>query len=141
MLIRLRKTIRVSSVSNHEEEDLSEKATNGIIDHGMRFNPAKYQAGLCAGKDEDVQTFLQRIKNANANRPPEFRLHFGIDNKDQYCASYEVKTEQGFILAGSMNNLLARTMDTKPNVFKGEFLEDCIFEEGGEFPILQKGFV
>ena len=120
---------------------LSEKVTNGIIDYGMRFKPGGYVAGLAAGKDEYIETFLQRIKKANAYRPPELQMHYNVSNKEQYRAGYSIKNSDGvMVLSGSMNNLWARTMDTKPNVFKGELLEDCVFEEAGEFPILQKGF-
>lgn len=120
---------------------LSEKVTNAIIDYGMRFKPAGYNAGLCAGKDEYIETFLQRIKKANAYRPPELQLHYNVANKEQYRAGYSIQNaDMAWILDGSQNNLWARTMDTKPNVFKGELLEDCVFEEAGEFPILQKGF-
>ncbi len=118
---------------------LSEKVTNAVIDHGMRFTPAGYSAGLCAGKDVYVETFLQRIKSCNSFRPPEMRLHYDINNFEQFRAAYEIKTENGALVTGSKNNLLARTMDTKPNVFKGELLNDCVFEEAGEFPILKKG--
>ena len=120
---------------------LSEKVTNAIIDYGMRFKPAGYNAGLCAGKDEYIETFLQRIKKANAYRPRELQLHYNVTNTEQYRAGYSIQnSDMAWILDGSQNNLWARTMDTKPNVFKGELLEDCVFEEAGEFPILQKGF-
>lgn len=116
----------------------SEKAVS-ILGHGMRFTPEGYRAGVCAGVEKYVESFFKKLKGDNSSKEPEMRLHFLTEGKE-LLAGWEEKTETGFLEAGSRNLILCRTMFSSANVFKGELLNDCVFEEAGEFKKLIEGY-
>jgi hypothetical protein len=124
---------------------LSEKVAKGVFSHGYRFRPndlkgEKYHAAIVAGLQVYSDGFFKKFKTSNLNLPPEMRVH-ELTNVDEECISgYLIKTNVGEQKAGSQNQIDCRTMFTNPNVLKGEYLDDCVFEEAGEFKVLQKGF-
>lgn len=119
---------------------LSEKVAKGVIDHGYRFRPEKYSAGIVAGLSDYSEGFFKKVKMSNTTLPPEFRVHELYNDNEQIIGGYEQKTPVGTQQAGSKNQVVCRTMYLNPAVFKGEYLDDCVFEEAGEFKILLKGY-
>ena len=119
---------------------LSEKAAKGIIDYGYRFKPENYRAGIVAGLQVYSDGFFNKQTMINPTLPPELQLHQLSTDQYEYISGYKVNTGVGEEKLGSLNRVLSRTMHTNPNVFKGEFLDDCIFEESGEFKILLRGY-
>lgn len=102
-----------------------------IFSHGARFRPSGYNAGIVSGLDEYSKDFFEKFKDDNLRKPPEFALNHLYDNKGEWQAGYtlfESKKKDG-----SFNNIFALTANANENVFKGKILNDCVFEEGGEF--------
>ncbi len=119
---------------------LSEKHSKGVHDYGMRFTPGDYKGGICAGKENYAEEYFNKLKEANRNKPPELQLHYSVSNKDEYTANYSIKTSTGMVEDGSGNAIICKTMFNDPNVFKGYFFNDVIFEEAGEFLHLKRGY-
>lgn len=117
---------------------LSEKASKGILSHGLLFTAQKYRGGICSGLDDYTKDFTTKIKETNQNMPPEFYLHMLTDNDKMYEAGWKDSTTLDD--TGSRNNIKMATMFNNPNVFKGKALDDCIFEEAGEFKMLLRGY-
>lgn len=118
---------------------VSEKLVQ-VVGHGVRFNAEKYKAAVVAGLSNYSETFFLKFKQMNSLRLKEFQIQHLISNADEWIAGYDRKTENGIIQDGSFNQVFCRTMQANPNVLKGEMLNDCIFEEAGEFKILLKGY-
>lgn len=111
-----------------------------VISHGAMFTPGGYKAGIVAGLDVYSKGFYDKFKEDNDRKPPEFRLHTLAANQDEWKAGYEIKTNNSFKKDGSFNTVFCRTANMNENVFKGEILNDCGFEESGEFNRLSKTF-
>lgn len=110
----------------------------GIYDYGFHFREA-YKAGICAGLEEHANDFYEKFKHNFSLKPPELRMHI-TSTKDLTVHKYRVN-EQGInVDKGTRNTLHVATMYTNPGVFKGKYLDDCVFEEAGEFPLLIEGF-
>lgn len=118
---------------------LSEKMVS-IIDTGFRFTQSAYQAGIAAGLEEHAQDFFAKFKRTMALKPPELMLHLLEENSENIVAGWKEKEETGHIVKGSKNVVFCKTMYHNANVFKGKYLNDAIFEEGGEFDRLIDGF-
>lgn len=103
-----------------------------ILDHGMRFNQSDYRAGICGSLDAYAKSFYKKYKMGESVVPPEFRMGKLKNSQEETVLGYNVKEETGYIEMGSRNSLLVRTMFADTNVFKGEQLDDCVFEEAGE---------
>lgn len=119
---------------------ISEKIAKGIFDHGMRFSMTMYKCGICAGLEVYSLGFHSKTNENNANLPPELRIHYALNDFDKTEAGWTEKTPQGHVKMGDRNIMFGRTMKTNPNMFKGEALSDCYFEEAGEFSFLLKGY-
>lgn len=117
---------------------LSEKAV-AIMDHGMRFTPEGYRAGICAGLQEYVDDFYAKITDANSDKAPELRLQFLGEDKE-LVAGWSEQSTSGWVKKGSKNTVFYKTMFNNENVFKGKLLWDCVFEEAGEFKRLMSGY-
>jgi len=113
--------------------------TASIIDHGMRF-ANKYEAGVCAGLDTHVNDFRSKFDLFNKEKPPELKLHYLTDNTEKVITGWKQKGEFGWEEGGVGNTLYCETMFNNAGKFKGKKLEDCIFEETGEFDLLLKSF-
>jgi hypothetical protein len=118
---------------------LSEQVVNGVFDYGMRFKNS-YHAGIVAGQQIHADGFYMKYQTSEALLPPELHLNYLVESKEETVSGYNEKTDTGYIKKGSMNTILVRTMFSKDNVFKGEALDDCVFEEGGEFELLLAGY-
>lgn len=116
---------------------LSEKAAKGILGYGMYMTPEKYQCGLAAGLDDYVTDMRSKFRELNMLLPPELRIRFKIsDTDDLIIAGWKEDGDP----QGSLNTMYCRTMFNNPNVFKGKFMNDVLYEEAGEFKHLMKGF-
>lgn len=107
-----------------------------IIDHGMRFNDSEYHAGICGSLEIYAETIYSKFRKAEQTVPPEFRMNRKQDDNGALF-TYKMKTDQGMIEAGSFNQILVKTMFANTNVFKGQHLDDCVFEEAGENSALE----
>lgn len=119
---------------------LSFKVLNGVIDHGIRFRPEGYSAGVCAGLDTYSEGFFKKLKESSSLKPKELQLHYLKDDKDEILAGWKENTNTGMISKGSRNRFISRTMNKDPNVLKGEKFDDVVFEEAGENMNLVKGY-
>ena len=105
----------------------------GVIDHGLTFGD-KYEAGVAAGVDDHVTDFVLKFEFSNTRKVPEMQLHYLKDNTDLKIAGWQEKNAEGkWMKRGSFNTMYLETMFNNPNKFKGKKLEDCVFEEAGEF--------
>jgi hypothetical protein len=120
---------------------LSFKANKGIIEYGTRFLGDAYKAGVCAGLENYALDFAVKLTETESLTVPELKVHTVKSNEGERIYGYYVKDEQGkFVLDGSKNKVLIRTAFQSGNIFKGLDLEDCIFEESGEFPNLSETY-
>lgn len=105
-----------------------------VVDYGWRFMPS-YNAGVAAGIKDYSDDFIDKWKYNNMLIARELRVNTLSKNYDDIIAGWEEKNpitgewEQ----KGSMNTIYSRTMYSDPQVFKGKFLNDVVFEESGEF--------
>ncbi len=112
--------------------------STAIIDYGYRFLPDN-KAGIAAGKKEYAEDFLEKWIFLDSLVVPEFRTRKLSDNYDDIISGWSEKNDDGFWnQQGTMNKLYCRTMFSDPEVFKGKYLNDVVFEEAGEFDNLVK---
>lgn len=112
---------------------VSFKFAHGVFGYGLRFNPNAYRGGVVAGLKDYAEEFYDKFKETNSRVPPELRLNTLLNNADEWKAGYE-KNENGLWLKdGSFNTIFVKTANKNSNVFKGYALDDCGFEEFGEF--------
>jgi hypothetical protein len=116
---------------------LSEKAAKGILGYGMYMSAEKYQCGLAAGLDDYVVDMRTKFRELNTLLPPELRIRFKLSDTDDLIIS---GWKENGDPQGSQNTMYCRTMFNNPNVFKGKFMNDVLYEEAGEFKFLLKGF-
>lgn len=117
---------------------VSYKFAHGIFGYGLRFNASNYKAGVVAGQSDYSEDFYMKMKECNARMIPEFQLNALADNMNEWKAGYEVNLNNKFIKDGSFNTIFCATAKANENVFKGKALDDCGFEEGGEFKNIKK---
>tara|TARA_R110002012_G_scaffold132551_4_gene285509 strand:+ start:25466 stop:27487 length:2022 start_codon:yes stop_codon:yes gene_type:complete len=115
----------------------------GEIDYGMRFIDG-YQAGVCGGAEEHVSDFYNKLINQFFLKPPELKMHLmskgSVESEVPMVSGYKVKTNTGWEERGSKNTIYWSTMYRNPNKFKGKYLHAQVFEESGEFPLLEKAY-
>jgi len=113
---------------------LSFKANKGIIEYGSKFLGEKYMGGICAGLKSYADDFFDKLTDTEAVTAPELQLNVLINNTMERTYGYPMKNNQNVTMdSGSLNQILVRTAFQSGNVFKGTQLDDCIFEESGEF--------
>lgn len=108
---------------------------------GMLIRPSRYQAAIVAGVEKYANELFEKFAYSDGNMPPELQLHAKIDMQGlEYVAQWSEKNDisKQFKAAGSLNKVFARTLKNDPNILKGSFLDDCVFEESGENSILLK---
>ena len=115
---------------------LSEEGVN-ILEHGARFIDG-YKGGICAGISNYVEGFKTKMDVAAQEIRPELKLSVLTDNTKQLEFGYRVRNLLGQIEDdGSHAKILMATMYDDPKKFEGEYFHDVIFEESGEFPLLE----
>lgn len=107
-----------------------------IFSYGIRFISGGYKAGVVSGLKDYAEGFYKKFKDDNSKKPPELHIHHLHDNMDEWQAGYVLQSTG--IKGGSHNMIFCRTANTNENVFKGEALDDCGFEEAGEFKNITK---
>jgi hypothetical protein len=116
------------------------EVVSDIIDGGFRFKTG-YHAGICAGLQEHTDDFVAKFKRSLYLKRPELMVRTLVENADEIIAGWQEKDSNGqWVDKGSRNTIYMATMLKNPNVFKGKYLDDAVFEEGGEFPLLDLGF-
>lgn len=120
---------------------ISEKMNGMVVGYGLRFTPGGYKAGVTAGIDAYAKLFFDKVKYANQNSPPEFKIRRLLSNDEEYTAGWSQLNEHGdWQNTGSMNMMICKTMFNNINVLKGNFFDDVFFEESGEYKFLKAGY-
>lgn len=107
-----------------------------VVDYGWRFKEG-YHAAVVAGVQKYADGFIGKWHYLNNHMRREFYTGTSVDNNKNIIAGFDIKTEQGWTGSGSQNVIFIRTVNTDPNVLKGEFLNDVIYEESGENELLK----
>jgi hypothetical protein len=115
---------------------LSEK-TGSIVGHGIRFQES-YKAGVCAGLKTYVKDFIDKFNYNDSLIAPELKLKRLENNADDIEFGWKEKEDTGYVECGSRNKIFLRTMFHDPNLFKGTMLNDVVFEEVGEFDLVDE---
>lgn len=110
-----------------------------VMDSGYRFRTG-YQAGVCAGLSEHEEGFIAKFNRGINLKPAELRIRTLHDKQGSIMAGWKEKENGQWIEKGSRNTILHETMYENPNVFKGKFFDDAVFEEAGEFKLLEQGY-
>lgn len=111
---------------------LSEKA-QAILNHGLRFIE-RYAAGVAAGDDKYVLGIKKKFKNANISVVDEMKMHVLKDNPDQYLIGYQSMNSFGeFEDDGYGGQIRFATMYDKDTKLEGEYFNDVVLEEAGQF--------
>lgn len=115
---------------------LSELGVN-ILEHGVRFINS-YKGGICAGLATYVDIFKGKMDIAHQEIRPEMKMSTLTDNTKEIEYGYKVRNILGNIEDdGSRGKILMATMYDDPKKFEGEYFNDVICEESGEFPLLE----
>lgn len=118
---------------------LSEKA-HTILGHGLRFINA-YKAGVTAGDDKYVIGIRAKFEHAQNNMSQDMQLKTLNKDDDVYKIGYYEKNDLGtFIRGGFENEIRFATMYDKATKLEGEYFNDVIMEESGQFPKLGEAF-
>lgn len=105
-----------------------------IFNHGMRFIP-RYRAGVAGGLETYVDGFRLKLYRTYNVCPPELRVNHMIRNSEHLQIGYEEQTKQGF-QTYIRAELFFKTMKDKAEKFEGEYFNDIILEESGQFPLV-----
>lgn len=104
-----------------------------IVDYGYRFLH-NYHAGIAAGKKEYSEDFLEKWIYLNSLMVPELKTRTASKDYNDIVSGWSEKDNTGIWTdMGTRNILYCRTMFSDPNVFKGKYLNDVVYEESGEF--------
>jgi hypothetical protein len=115
---------------------LSELGVN-ILEYGVRFIPG-YKGGICAGLLPYVTGFKDKMDVASQEIRAELKLSTLTDNKNEIEFGYRVRNILGNIEDdGAHSKIKMATMYDDPKKFEGEYFHDVLFEESGEFPLLE----
>lgn len=120
---------------------LSFKANKGVIEYGTKFSLGKYTAGICAGISDYAEDFYQKLIETEQLTRPELMMNTITSAQSERIYGYSERNLQGkFVDSGTLSAIYIRTAFQTGNVFKGLMLDDCIFEESGEFKNLLQTF-
>ena len=118
---------------------LSENART-ILSHGIRFIDS-YRGAICAGLDTYQVGLRQKFNNAQSKVRSEFRLNVLKDNDKMYNIGYERKDPiGGYVEEGYGGRLSFETMYDDAKKLEGEYFHDVIYEEAGQFKLLDETF-
>lgn len=111
---------------------ISEATQSMVMDYGFRFSDG-YQCGIAAGQEIYAQDLMKKWRSMDSLMVPELRIKKLINNDDEVIAGYMMKNKDGENEEGTKNRFVIRTMYKNPNLFKGNFFNDIVAEELGEF--------
>lgn len=114
---------------------LSVMTVGMVIDYGWRFKD-NYHAAVVAGLQEYADDFMAKWKYINMHMVKEFRVRTLKMNDDEVIAGWREQTEEGWVDKGTQNTIYIKTVNNNPNVLKGKFLNDIVYEESGENELL-----
>ena len=118
---------------------LSEKAKT-ILGHGIRFIEG-YRGAICAGLDTYQVGLRKKFDAAQAKMHQELRLNVLKDNDKMYHVGYERKDPiGGYVDDGYGGRLTFETLFDDPKKLEGEYFHDVIYEEAGQFKLLDEAF-
>lgn len=118
---------------------LSEKAQT-ILGHGIRFIEG-YRGAICAGLDTYQVGLRKKFDAAQAKMHQELRLNVLKDNDKMYHVGYERKDPiGGYVDDGYGGRLTFVTLFDDPKKLEGEYFHDVIYEEAGQFKLLDEAF-
>lgn len=118
---------------------LSEKAQT-ILGHGIRFIEG-YRGAICAGLDTYQVGLRKKFDAAQAKMHQELRLNVLKDNDKMYHIGYERKDPiGGYVDDGYGGRLTFETLFDDPKKLEGEYFHDVIYEEAGQFKLLDEAF-
>lgn len=115
----------------------SEQKSKMIFDYGYMFID-KYRGGIAAGLDVHSEGLFLKVQEAQSYKPPELRIR--AMKKNPLIAGWEVKEFGKWETKGTQNKVRYETFHDKANKFKGEYFNDVVFEEAGEFELLLSSF-
>ncbi len=122
-------------VPKARRKTLSVMTAGMVIDYGWRFKE-NYHAAIVAGLQEYSDDFMAKWKYINMHMVNEFRVRSLKMNDDEVIAGWREQTEEGWIEKGTQNTIYIKTVNNNPNVLKGKFLNDIVYEESGENELL-----
>lgn len=115
---------------------LSELGVN-ILEHGIRFIDS-YKGGISAGLSTYVDMFKTKMDIASQNIRSELKLATLTDNSKELEYGYRIRNLMGNIEDdGCRAKILMETMYDDAKKLEGEYFNDVIFEESGEYPLLE----
>lgn len=118
---------------------LSENAQT-ILNHGIRFIEG-YRGAICAGLDAYQVGLRQKFNAAQSKMRPELRLNVLKDNDKMFNIGYERKDPiGGYVEDGYGGRLTFETLFDDPKKLEGEYFHDVIYEESGQFKLLDEAF-
>ena len=107
------------------------------LEYGIRFIPG-FKGGICAGLLPYVTGFKDKMDLASQEIRPELKMSTLTDNTKEIDYGYKVRNILGNIEDdGSRAKIKMATMYDDPKKFEGEYFHDVLFEEAGEFPLLE----
>jgi hypothetical protein len=114
---------------------LSEKAKT-ILSHGIRFIPG-YRGAITAGLETYVTGIRKKFEHGENAIRKEFRLNVLQDNEKIYQPGYEIKDPIGGYIIDGYNAMLSfETMYDDATKLEGEYFNDVICEESGQYKLL-----
>ena len=116
---------------------LSEKGQT-IISHGLRFTEG-YKAGIAAGDDKYVIGFRTKFENSSIHMADEMKLNVLRNNADEHNIGYEsINSHGSFEKDGFGGQVRFASMYDKATKLEGEYFNDVILEEAGQFSKLNE---
>ena len=110
-----------------------------IILHGARFKDM-YRAGVAGGMESFVTGFRSKLYRTMNDTVPELRLNWTKKDDDEITFGWEEQTEMGYIKKEHAA-VLFRTMHDDAHKLEGEYLDDVLYEEVGEFKRAEEAHV
>jgi len=114
---------------------LSEKGKT-ILSHGIRFIPG-YRGAITAGLETYVTGLRKKFEHGENAIRKEVRLNVLQDNEKIYQPGYEIKDPIGGYIEDGYNTMLSfETMYDDATKLEGEYFNDVICEESGQYKLL-----
>ena len=109
------------------------------ISYGMKFTE-RYRAAIAAGLQTFVDGFRSKLYRIYNETAPELRMNHLIRNSDSLILGYEEASTTGPIRTESAV-VLFKTMKDDAAKLEGEYFNDVILEELGEFELAEEAII
>lgn len=127
--------VRNGYIPKARRKALSVMTVGMIIDYEWRFSES-YHAAVVAGLQEYADDFIDKWRYLDMHMIKEFRIPKLRNNDNEIVAGWQEVSEEGWVDSGTMNTIYIKTVNNDPNVLKGKFLNDIVYEESGENELL-----